>query len=52
MLFSYKQLSDYVSLNDFTPETLSSRLTFAGFEVEGMEKMASASKLIIGQVLT
>ncbi len=52
MLFSYKQLSRYVCLDDFTPESLRARLTFAGFEVEGMEPLAQASKLIIGQVLT
>lgn len=52
MLFSYNLLSTLVDLSAFTPATLRSRLTFAGFEVEGMEKVAEASNLIIGQVLT
>ena len=52
MLFSYKELSRLVDLSSFTPETLRDRLTFAGFEVEGMEALASASKLVIGHILT
>ncbi len=52
MLFSYKELSRLVDLSSFTPESLRDRLTFAGFEVEGMEKMAQASKLVIGHILT
>ena len=52
MIFSYQLLSKLVDLSEFTPETLRSRLTFAGFEVEGMSKRAEASSLIIGQVLT
>ena len=52
MLFSYKELSRLVDLSSFTPESLRERLTFAGFEVEGMEKMAQASKLVIGHILT
>ena len=52
MVFSYALLSKLVDLSSFTPETLRSRLTFSGFEVEGMEKRAEASNLIIGEVLT
>lgn len=52
MLFSYKTLSRFVDLSSFTPESLRERLTFAGFEVEGMSKLAQASKLVIGQILT
>ncbi|MFA6861352.1 MAG: phenylalanine--tRNA ligase subunit beta [Bacilli bacterium] len=52
MLFSYKLLSTLVDLSKTDPKTLRSRLTFAGFEVEGMEPLASGDKLIIGQILT
>lgn len=52
MKFSYKELSRLVKLDDFTPLTLADRLTFAGFEVEGIEKIAEASKLVIGKILT
>lgn len=52
MLFSYKLLSELVDLHDITPEELAKKLTFAQFEVEGMKKSASATKLVIGHVLT
>ena len=52
MLFSYKELARLVDLSSFTPDTLAKRLTFAGFEVEGISPLASGSKLCIGQVLT
>ena len=52
MLFSYKTLSTLVDLSSITPEELRNRLTFSGFEVEGMEKLAEASSLVIGEVLT
>lgn len=52
MLFSYKGLSQFVDLSSTTPEALRKRLTFAGFEVEEMTTMASASNVVIGEVLT
>lgn len=52
MLFSYKTLSTLVDLSSISPEKLRDRLTFSGFEVEGMEKLAQASALVIGVVLT
>lgn len=52
MEFSYKELSRLVDLTKTDPATLRNRLTFAGFEVEGMWEMARASKLIIGHILT
>ncbi len=52
MLFSYKLLSKIVDLSKTDPVSLRNRLTFAGFEVEGMNVAASGDKLIIGQVLT
>ncbi len=52
MLFSYKTLSTLVDLTSISPEELRKRLTFSGFEVEGMEKLAQASELVIGEVLT
>jgi phenylalanyl-tRNA synthetase beta chain len=52
MLFSYKLLSELVDLTDLTPAQLADRLTFTGFEVEGMKPLAQASKLVIGHVLS
>ncbi len=52
MKFSYKALSELVDLSHIDVDTLTKRLTFSGFEVEGVEKMAYADKLVIGQVLT
>jgi phenylalanyl-tRNA synthetase beta chain len=52
MLFSYKELGRLVDLSNFDVDTLVNRLTFSGFEVEGVEPLAQADKLVIGQVLT
>ncbi len=52
MEFSYQELSRLVDLSSWNPTALRNRLTFAGFEVEGMRKAASASRLIIGKILT
>ena len=51
MLTSKKWLSQYLDLSDITPEVLADKLTTAGNEVEGLEKMAQGSNLIIGKVL-
>ena len=52
MLFSYKLLSQIVDLSDITLEKVVDRLTFSGLEVEGVEKLASASNIVIGKILT
>src|SRR5574344_20820 len=52
MVFSYNELSKLVDLSGLDPEKLRNRLTFAGFEVEGMEKLARATHLVIGKILT
>ena len=52
MLFSYKELSRLIDLSKSDVTSLVSRLTFAGFEVEGVSSLAQADKLVIGQVLT
>lgn len=52
MVFSYQLLSRLVDLSSLSPEEVRQRLTFAGFEVESSTPMASASKLVIGKVLS
>lgn len=52
MLFSYNQLSKLVDLSKFDVNSVISRLTFSGFEVEGVEHLASGSRLVIGKILT
>ena len=52
MLFSYKRLSTLVDLSTIDEKALIERLTFSGFEVEGVEHLASASNLVIGEILT
>lgn len=52
MLFSIKGLSQFVDLSTIDLKELRNRLTFSGFEVEEVQEMASASNLVIGQVLT
>ncbi len=51
MRLSYKWLSEYVNLSGITPEELAERMTTAGLEVEGIEPMADASGLVIGEVV-
>ncbi len=51
MRLSYKWLSEYVDLNGITPEELAEKMTRAGLEVEGIEKQASGTKLVIGEIL-
>lgn len=52
MKFSYKTLSKFVDLSSCDVDSLVHRLTFAGFEVEGVSSLAYADKLVIGHVLT
>ncbi|MDD6259253.1 MAG: phenylalanine--tRNA ligase subunit beta [Erysipelotrichaceae bacterium] len=51
MKLSYKWLKEYVDLTDITPAQLADKMTTAGLEVEGIEPMAQAEGLVIGEVL-
>ena len=51
MRVTYNWLKQYMDLSDITPEQIAEILTRGGLEVEGMEKVASASDLVIGKVL-
>lgn len=51
MITSKKWLSQYMDLSDITPEELADRLTTAGNEVEGLEKMSQGTNLTIGHIL-
>ena len=51
MLFSYNLLSEIIDLKNIDVSTLTERLTFSGFEVEDVSKMASGDKLVIGQII-
>ena len=51
MLVSLKNVSQYVSLKDLTPEEIANKLTFAGVEVEDISRLASGTNLVIGEVL-
>ncbi|MBQ1877628.1 MAG: phenylalanine--tRNA ligase subunit beta, partial [Erysipelotrichaceae bacterium] len=52
MRITYNWLKQYMDLSDVSPEMLAEKLTRGGLEVEGMEKMAQGTNLIIGQVLS
>lgn len=52
MRLSYKWLQEYVDLDGISPEELATRLTSAGLEVEGIEPMAQATNLVIGEVVS
>ncbi len=51
MLTSKKILSQYMDLSDISSGDLAKKVTSAGFEVEGIEAMAFATNLIIGEVV-
>lgn len=51
MKVTYNWLKQYMDLSDITPDQIAETLTKGGLEVEGMEKTASATNLIIGKVL-
>lgn len=50
MLVSLKNIKQFVSLDDLTPEEIAHGLTFAGIEVEEVKKLASGTNLIIGEI--
>ena len=51
MLVSLNELKKYVNLDGLTPEEIAHRLTFAGVEVESINRSAQASKLVVGEVI-
>lgn len=51
MKVSLNLLKKFVDLEGLTPEEIAHRLTFAGVEVESIEKIASASKVVVGEVI-
>lgn len=51
MLISKKMLAQYMDLGNIDIETLAEKITNAGFEVEGIERLAYGTNLIIGQVV-
>lgn len=52
MKVSLNLVKKYVDLEGLTNEEIAHRLTFAGVEVEGIDKLASGTKLVVGEVLT
>lgn len=52
MKISKKWLSQYMDVSDMSIEEIADRITSAGLEVEGIEKMSQGSNLVIGKVLT
>jgi phenylalanyl-tRNA synthetase beta chain len=52
MLYSFKLLSSLVDLEGISVQDLIDKLTFGAFEVDGCKKAASASKLVIGHILS
>lgn len=51
MKVSYQWLRTLVDLEGVTPEELANKFTFAGAEVEGIERLASGTNLVIGEIL-
>ncbi|MCH3908822.1 MAG: phenylalanine--tRNA ligase subunit beta [Bacilli bacterium] len=52
MKVSLNWLSQYVKVDDIDPKDLASKLTFSGVEVEDIEKVASGTNLVIGEILS
>ena len=51
MKVSLNLLKKFVDLEGLTAEEIAHRLTFAGVEVESIEKLASGTKLVVGEVI-
>ena len=51
MKVSLNWIKKYIDLSDIDPQELADRLTFAGVEVEAVEKLSSATNLVIGEVI-
>ncbi len=52
MKISWNWLKQFVDLSDTTPEEVAKKLTFAGIEVDEIKTLASATNLVIGEILT
>ena len=52
MKVSLNWLKSFIDLEGYTPEEIASKLTFAGVEVDTVSKLASATNLVIGEILT
>ncbi len=51
MKLSYNWIKELVDLEGISPTELADKLTNAGFEVEGIEKRASGTNLVIGEIM-
>lgn len=51
MTVSYNLLSTLVDLSDYSADKLVDRLTFSGFEVEGVSHLAFGSKVVSGKII-
>lgn len=51
MLVSLKEIRKYVDLVGISDQEIADRLTFAGIEVEEIKRLASATNLVIGQII-
>ena len=52
MLVSLKEISKYVDISGLSAEEIAKRLTFSGIEVESIKKLASATNLVIGEIIS
>jgi len=52
MKVSLNLVKKFINIDTLTPEEIAHRLTFAGVEVESIEKLASGTNLVVGEVLT
>jgi len=52
MKVSLNLVKKYVDLEGLSVEEIAHRFTFAGVEVEGVDKLASGTNLVVGEVLT
>ena len=51
MKISTKWLNEFVDISDISIEELANKLTFAGVEVESIEKSAYGTNLVIGKII-
>lgn len=52
MKASLNWINQYVKIDDLKPEDIANKLTFAGVEVEEILRLAAATNLVIGEILS
>lgn len=52
MVHSYNLLNEFIDISDLTVEEIANKLTFSGFEVEGLHPLIQASHIVSGHIIS